>query len=95
MNDRQLLEAAATAAQNGAEWYAPLGMGIDSGGPFPALWRPHTDVGDAARLMLKLKLRVEYVDDQPCIDGVLQHGMNAEESFCRAVVRAAAARVTR
>lgn len=95
MNDRQLLEAAAAAAQNGAEWQAPFGMAIDSGGTIPLPWRPDSDVGDAARLMLKLKLRLDYVDDQPCIDGVLQHGMNAEEAFCRAVVRAAAEMATR
>lgn len=55
------------------------------------LWMPNFDVGDATRLLLALKLRVDYVGDQPCIEGVLQSGMTAEESFCRAVVRAAAA----
>lgn len=91
MNLREQLEAAAKAAQNGAQWYNGLGMCIDDGGTVPILWRPHSDVGDAAKLLLKLKLRVDYVDDQPCIDGVLQSGMSAEEAFCRAVVRAASA----
>ncbi len=89
--DREILEAAARAAGNGAVWYAGLGMGIDSGGVFPTLWKPRENLADAAALMLKLKLRVDYVDDQPCIDGVLQHGLTVEESFCRAVTRAAAA----
>lgn len=84
MTDKELLEAALRAAGDDPADY-PRDV---------ANWRWNslTDKGDAVSLLLKLKMRVEYVDDQPCIDGVVQHGMTAEESFCRAVTRAAAAR---
>lgn len=82
MTDRELLEAAAKAA--GIEHVTP--MMIEWG-----KWDPLNSVGDAASLLLALRLRVDYVGDQPCIEGVLQSGMTAEQAFCRAVVRAAAA----
>lgn len=53
-------------------------------------WHPHRDVGEAARVLLKLQLSLGYVDGQPCVSGVLKSGMTAEESFCLAVVHAAA-----
>lgn len=54
MTDRDLFEAAAKAAGNGAEWYQGLGMGINNGGPFPTLWNPRDDDGDAFRLLAAL-----------------------------------------
>lgn len=98
MTDRELLELAAKAA--GMKVHARHQAGRDACGAGDVglwisnettCWNPLLDVGDATRLLLALKLRVDYVDDQPCIEGVLQSGMTAEESFCRAVVRAAAA----
>lgn len=94
--DRELLELAAKAAGYRRTRYADNGFfqvhgwheGYESDWEY---WNPLTDVGDATRLLLALKLRVDYVGDQPAIDGVLVSGMSAEESFCRAVVRAAAA----
>ena len=97
MEDRKLLEAAAKAA---GLHYHGVRVGLDYENCYVSrtndtddwyVWTPHTDLGQAASLLLALRLRVEYVGDQPCIDGVLAHGMTVEESFCRAVVRAAAA----
>ena len=94
--DRELLEAAAKAAG-----YRVIRSRLNAGRQDLLIvrgsddvahgWNPLTRIEDATSLLLLLKLRVDYVGDQPCIDGVLQHGMTAEESFCRAVVRAAAA----
>ena len=98
MTDRELLEAAARAAGLGEVWYLEgsttpyIGPRYKIGEPPKySPWKPHQDVGDAIRLVLRLGMRVDYVGDQPCVDGVLAHGMTAEESFCRAAVRAAAA----
>ena len=96
MSDRELLEAAAKAAgykrtrfhENGLFQVHLWHEGYPADWEY---WNPLIDIGDAARLLLALKMRVDYVGDQPCIDGVLQSGMTAEESFCRATVRAAAA----
>jgi hypothetical protein len=90
MTDRELLEAASVGLTVEG-YHDEAGLYVRcpiEGGRY---WNPLTDKGDAVSLLLKLKLRVDYVGDQPCIDGVLQHGMTAEQSFCRGVTRAAAA----
>jgi hypothetical protein len=98
MTDRELLEAAAMAIglilwSRCDPWTGddsfPSGLLLEDG---RQLWNPLTDDGDALRLLLKLQLRVDYVGSQPCINGVLQSGTTVEESFRRAVVRAATAR---
>jgi hypothetical protein len=92
--DRQLIEDAAEAfGLPECGWMGPAFMYVKDN--CFTDWNPLADKGDAVSLLLKLKLRVDYVDGQPCIDGVLQSGMTAEESFCRAVTCAAAARVAR
>lgn len=60
MTDRELLEAAARAAGNGAVWYAGLGMGIDTGAAFPRLWNPLADDGDTLRLEVALKFTAAW-----------------------------------
>lgn len=64
MTDRELLEAAAKAADNGAQWDCPeRGMmilapsGIDT-----MAWNPLTDDGDALRLAVKLRLDITHPD---------------------------------
>ena len=105
MNDRQLLEAAATAAQNGAEWYAALGMCIGSGGQIPIPWNPLEDDGAAKRLAVKLRFQMTVSADGVHVeglerDGVLPYAFEPEgnDLDCaarRAIVRAAAAMVAR
>ena len=94
MNDRELLEAAAKAAENGAVWYAVLGMGIDGGGPFPTLWNPLEDDGDALRLAVRLNIPVIPYDDETSAGtfGVVAKNWGSKEANTRrAIVRAAAA----
>ena len=100
MTDRELLEAAATVAlRSGLElksdaWACgPSGKAPEFfvGNTGPA-WDPLKNDGDALRFALLLRMRVDYVGDQPCVDGVLQSGRTAEESLRRAVVRAATSR---
>jgi hypothetical protein len=97
MNDRELLEAAAKAAGNGAEWYSSIGMGIDKGQWIPKLWNPLEDDGDAFRLMVELCISVsfgaEFVD--AITDGggycATEHlGKDPLKAARRAVVEAAA-----
>lgn len=94
-DDRTLLEAAARAAGIAHIGYTTgrgLHLGVE-GDPDSesGWWNPLQDVAQATRLLLALRLRVEYVGDQPCIEGVMKSGFTAEESFCRAVTYAAAA----
>ena len=56
--DRELVEAAAKAACNGAQWYEGLGMCIDLGLSIPLFWNPLTDDGDALRLAAQLRLQI-------------------------------------
>ena len=79
MNDRELLEAAAKAAGNGAAWYAVLGMGIDTGGPFPTLWNPLTDDSDALRLAVSLRLDVHFELNGQCMNRPIVEVMDAAE----------------
>lgn len=94
MTDRELLEAAARAAGLSCTVWSEFEQAFWQPDEFDEgcgeWWNPLMDVGNAASLLLKLKMRVDYVGDQPCVEGVLCSGMTAEESFCRAVVRAAA-----
>lgn len=89
MDDKQLTNAAAKRAGIALVWGGLNGDEARRADTWE-YWNPLRNVEHAARLLLALKMRVDYVGDQPCIDGVLQSGMTAEESFCRAVVRAAA-----
>ena len=101
MTDREMLESAAKAVGNGAEWYASLGMGIDTGGPFPTLWNPLKDDGDALRLAVLLNMQVELWRRKiPGIFGrvvfddngvIFIEGEDANAATRRAIVRAAAA----
>lgn len=86
-SDRELLELAAKAAGYKVAWEGGSVTGWMAGGTW---WNPLTDDGDALRLLLALKLRLDYLGDQPCIEGVLASGMTVEESARRAIVRAAA-----
>jgi hypothetical protein len=61
LTDRELLEAAAKAAGNGAQWYAGFGMGIDSGGAIPLIWNPLDEDGDALRLAVKLGMTLDNI----------------------------------
>lgn len=97
-SDRDLLEKAAKAAGIPAVWNEACAAMVM---PDPektltrrsgdrVLWAPLTDLADAASLAFRLRLPVDYVGDQPMVNGILCSGMSAEESFCKAVVRAAA-----
>lgn len=76
MTDRELLDLAKKAA--GIDWLSRW-------------WNPLTDDGDALRLAVNLRLRIDYVGDQACVEGVMCPGRTAEEACRRAIVRAAAA----
>lgn len=92
MNDRELLELAAKAA---GEWPSPE--------PFEhvmARWNPLTDDGDALRLAVKLRMRLQ-VDDYGAAARIGDNGRwwgceahlygGIEDATRRAIVRAAAA----
>ena len=94
MNDRELIEAAAKAAGNGAEWYSAIGMCIDSNSPVPRPWNPLTDDGDALRLAVRLNIPVIPYDDETSTGtvGVVAKNWGSKEANTRrAIVRAAAA----
>ena len=59
--DRELLEAAAKAAGNGAQWDCPERgmMVLAPSGLDTMTWNPLTDDGDAFRLAVKLGLRID------------------------------------
>jgi len=104
MTDRELLELAAKAAGNGAEWYASLGMGVETGGVVPRLWNPLDNDADALRLAVKLDLEIyQGVNNELscahagyavlnrilyCIE--VHEGSGKEAATRRAIVRAAA-----
>lgn len=93
--DRELLEKAAKAAGYELWWGITDAMirCLEPEHPDKThnLWNPLTDDGDALRLAVRLKLRIDYVGDQACVNGVMAPGMTAEEACRKAIVRAAAA----
>lgn len=91
-DDRKMLELAALAAGTAGIEVEQANHGrwrVHNGKIF-VTWDPLNSNYDAFALMVKLKLRMDYVGDQPCIDGILASGMTAEESSRKAIVRAAA-----
>ena len=97
-DDRELLELAATAAGNGAQWDNPeRGMMVLSESGFDVdRWNPLTDDGDALRLAVKLKINVVWGANYVIADAVqLPTVNNANDPYAatrRAIVRAAAER---
>lgn len=100
MTDRELLELAAEAAGNGAEWYSGLGMCINGAGPMPRQWLPLHDYGDALGLAMKLRMSVVITALGPSAraeevsawcDENIAAGEDCGPALCRAIVRAAAA----
>jgi hypothetical protein len=95
--DHELLELAAKAAGNGAEWYAGLGMCIDNGLAMPRQWNPLTDDGDLFRLAVKLRIRYALIGNKVSaiapVVGQFDEYLNDDELYVtrRVVVRAAAA----
>jgi hypothetical protein len=101
MKDCELLELAAKAAGydiNFAEpadgWYP---HGYDKHGDVVAWWNPLTDDGDALRLAVKLKLKLDLFDYEVIVrfpgGGVAERtkkSCDLEEATRRAIVRAAA-----
>jgi hypothetical protein len=105
MTDRELLEAAAKAADLDTlfEMYGwnEIGDGafMDANEP-PTLWNPLTDDGDALRLAVRLRLEVDAEHDPVCVGhcgkniGVREPcGDDPYAATRRAIVRAAAAMV--
>ena len=92
MTDRELLELAALAAGNGAEWYVGLGMGIDCGVSVPLLWNPLEDDDLALRLAVKLGISIDFrVEDRVSANGLsIELGADHYAATRRAIVRAAA-----
>ena len=91
MDDRKLLELAAKAVGVNVWTDADGNYYTEGFGIAEQHWNPLTDDGDALRLTLKLRLRIDYVGAQPMVDGVMRSGMDAAESARRSIVRAAAA----
>jgi hypothetical protein len=103
MMDRELLEAAAKAAQLEGEhlWAGDAGISVWTPQSGARFWNPLTDDGDALRLAVKLNLQVTHYGD--CVgvgkwDGTRQEveewtGMTGADPYAatrRAIVRAAA-----
>ncbi len=92
MTDRELLLAAAKAAGN------PQGRHVSLGGLLMAndlYWNPLIDDGDALRLAVSLKLRIDFgADDAVFVGdgpGLSFDTISPEYAVRRAIVRAAAA----
>lgn len=66
MNDRELLEMAAKAVGNGAQWDCGARgmMVLTPAGNDAMTWNPLNDDGDALRLAVKLKLCVDVSDEE-------------------------------
>jgi hypothetical protein len=101
MTDRELLEAAAKAADLDTlfEMYGwnEIGDGafMDAHEP-PTLWNPLADDGDALRLAVKLRMDIVHFSDHVCADVMDYdecHESNGDDLYAatrRAIVRAAA-----
>lgn len=94
--DRELLEAAAKAVGNGAQWYSGFGMGIDNGGAIPLIWNPLDEDGDALRLAVVLRISLDMLTHivDATTGTVMCHepwGDDHNAATRRAIVRAAAA----
>lgn len=64
MTDRELLEAAAKAADIDGWWSGnDYCFGHNGNTNVPVPWRPLTDDGDALRLVAKLNLNIEYLSE--------------------------------
>lgn len=101
MTDKELLELAAKAAgivgiyrENGYRQTCGISSSMDA-----QLWNPLTDDGDALRLAVKLKLRVDVLDIDarvatPCgaqyVVEIFYNGADEYAATRRAIVRAAA-----
>lgn len=99
MNDRELLEAAAKAANLTGEWQMdgdePLLFTSENNGSY---WHPLTDDGDALRLAVKLRISVVFFSKE--VAAMLPghgrswaefYGDDPDAAVRRAIVRAAAA----
>jgi hypothetical protein len=90
MNDRELLEMAAKAAGNGAEWYSGIGMGLDNGTSVPTFWNPLGSDADAFRLAVKLGLLDRATFPPAVAYEAATNGGDWYAATRRAIVRAAA-----
>jgi hypothetical protein len=79
VNNRELLELAAEAAGLAWEWNACSGSieHIPKGYRFYVKWNPLLDDGDAFRLMIKLRIQIEYVDEMDSVMCSLPGSMGA------------------
>lgn len=100
MTDRELLESAAKAAggrvcfdysPDGYPWLQAIVDGKPQ--PYPVRWNPLTDDGDAFRLMVKLRMNVDW-ESADCVwcdnEGETVEGDDPYAATRRAIVRAAA-----
>lgn len=105
MTDKELLELAAKAAGISIVWDDKWNCFMRDARPVQEFdsellpWRPLTDDGDALRLAVKLKMRVDVVDFAVYVwtlNGIVSikesttMGYDIEEATRRAIVRAAA-----
>jgi hypothetical protein len=88
MTDRELLEAAAKAAEIEVTAIVADGIPHRFGGGY---WNPLTDDGDALRLAVKLAMCVDFMDGR-VIAGVMSEVVIdfEDEDYRRAIIRAAA-----
>lgn len=92
MTDRELLEAAAKAAGNGAMWHDHLGMGVVNEGTFPTLWNPLKNDGDAFRLAVNLGMKIDHGENGqgPCaVVGYFNPTLDGRSSHLRAEIESA------
>jgi hypothetical protein len=106
MTDRELLEAAAKAAEiEVAPWYPGCGdaLALVDTSAGHLYWNPLADDGDALRLQVRLWIQLCYFENVTCasVGGSAMPwveepvGSNKEASARRAIVRAAAAMVAK
>lgn len=95
--DRELLEAAAKAANMNVFWHEDLQrmvFFVGSAGASMVVWNPLLDDGDAFRLAVRLNIPVFPYDDETSTGtaGVVAKNWGSKEANTRrAIVRAAAA----
>ena len=109
MTDTELLEAAAKAAGISAAWVDAFGVMVPGTG-VDSRWNPLTDDGDALRLAVALRIQIEWTNElagvrRECYQAspkslghLAEFGLLGNDPCAdirRAIVRAAAAMVTR
>lgn len=99
MTDRGLLDAAAKAAGIKLDWRESVQCLCYAGSPYNIAWNPLADHGEAARLAMALRMRLDVTDDyvsaevEALAPRHFAEPINGDacKAWCRAIVRAAAA----